>query len=310
MIERFINYIESERGYSVLTVRNYRRDVENFATWVCQQRGFEGDGFEHFDVTTLSAEDVRDWIIYRLDTAKLSAASMNRELSSLKSFFRYLRKIKAVSEDPFKNIRSLKTAKILPQYVPESRMKPLLLEVREQSRSSEFREQRDGIIISLLYGCGIRLAELLKITLGDISDGAVKIQGKGSKERLVPLLPELEARIARYTAICRENGVVIDDKTPLIFGKSGKALSRTTVQRIVMQQMSSAGIQGRKSPHVLRHTFATAMVNHEAGIESVKKLLGHESISTTEVYTHLDRRHLRSVVEDSFVYVNERLTDM
>ena len=299
MIERFINYIESERGYSVLTVRNYRRDVENFATWVCQQRGFEGDGFEHFDVTTLSAEDVRDWIIYRMDTAGLKAASMNRELSSIKSFFKYLRKVGVIKSNILKRIGSLKATPPLPVFVPQSRMEEMLEEIKEQSYEHDIICQRNSIIISLLYGCGIRLAELLKITLGDISDGAVKIQGKGNKERIVPLLPELEARIARYTAICRENGVVIDDKTPLIFGKSGKALSRTTVQRIVMQQMSSAGIQGRKSPHVLRHTFATDLLREGANIREIQELMGHSSLCSTQHYTHTTIRQLQGAYNEA-----------
>jgi integrase/recombinase XerC len=176
-------------------------------------------------------------------------------------------------------------------------MEEMLEEIKEQSYEHDIICQRNSIIISLLYGCGIRLAELLKITLGDISDGAVKIQGKGNKERLVPLLPELEARIARYTAICRENGVVIDDKTPLIFGKSGKALSRTTVQRIVMQQMSSAGIQGRKSPHVLRHTFATDLLREGANIREIQELMGHSSLRSTQHYTHTTIRQLQGAYD-------------
>jgi integrase/recombinase XerC len=178
-------------------------------------------------------------------------------------------------------------------------MEEMLEEIKEQSYEHDIICQRNSIIISLLYGCGIRLAELLKITLGDISDGAVKIQGKGNKERLVPLLPELEARIARYTAICRENGVVIDDKTPLIFGKSGKALSRTTVQRIVMQQMSSAGIQGRKSPHVLRHTFATDLLREGASIREIQELMGHSSLRSTQHYTHTTIRQLQGAYNEA-----------
>lgn len=297
MIERFINYIESERGYSELTVRNYRRDIENFAAWFCQQRGVKSNGFENFDVTTVSAEDVRDWIIYRIDTAGLKAASMNRELSSIKSFFKYLRKIGVIKSNILKHVGSLKAASPLPVFVPQSRMEEMLEDVKEQSYEHDIICQRNSIIISLLYGCGIRLAELLKITLGDISDGAVKIQGKGNKERLVPLLPELEARIARYTAICRENGVVIDDKSPLIFGKSGKALSRATVQRIVMQQMSTAGVQGRKSPHVLRHTFATDLLREGANIREIQELMGHSSLSSTQHYTHTTIRQLQGVYD-------------
>lgn len=281
MIERFIAYIEAERRLSALTVRNYRKDITSFAEWFNSRVKLS-----EFDATKVEATDIRDWIIYRIDTAKLSAASMNRELSSLKSFFRYLRKIKAVSEDPFKNIRSLKTAKILPQYVPESRMKPLLLEVREQSRSSEFREQRDSIIISLLYGCGIRLAELLAIRVGDVSNGAVKIHGKGDKERLIPLLTELTERIEVYKDTCRQCGIELQDDNLLIVGSKGKPLSRSTVQRVVAEQMSRANVQGRKSPHILRHTFATHLLGRGADMREIQELMGHASLKTTQHYTH------------------------
>lgn len=281
MIERFIAYIEAERRLSALTVRNYRKDVTSFVEWFNNRVKLS-----EFDATRVDATDIRDWIIYRLDTAKLSAASMNRELSSLKSFFRYLRKIKAVTEDPFKSVRSLKTTKTLPQYVPESRMKPLLLEVREQSRSSEFREQRDGIIISLLYGCGIRLAELLAIRVGDIANGAVKIHGKGDKERLVPLLRELLERIEVYKDSCRQCGIELREDDLLIVGSTGKPLSRSTVQRVVAAQMDSVNIQGRKSPHVLRHTFATHLLGRGVDMREIQELMGHTSLKTTQHYTH------------------------
>lgn len=297
MIDRFIEYIESERRYSELTVRNYRRDIENFATWFCQQRGLQSKGLENFDVTKVCAEDVSDWIIYRMDTAELQAATMNRELSSIKSFFKYLRKIGVIKSNILKRIGSLKVSQPLPVFVPQSRMEEMLKDVKEQSYEHDIISQRNSIIISLLYGCGIRLAELLRITLGDISDGAVKIYGKGGKERLVPLLPELEARIVRYTTVCRENGAIIDDKSPLIFGKAGKALSRTTVQRIVMQQMSVAGVQGRKSPHVLRHTFATDLLREGANMREIQELMGHSSLRSTQHYTHTSIRQLQGVYD-------------
>lgn len=297
MIDRFIEYIESERRYSKLTAKNYRRDIENFATWFCQQRGLQSKGLENFDVTKVCAEDVSDWIIYRMDTAKLQAATMNRELSSIKSFFKYLRKIGVIKSNILKRIGSLKVSQPLPVFVPQSRMEEMLKDVKEQSYEHDIISQRNSIIISLLYGCGIRLAELLRITLGDISDGAVKIYGKGGKERLVPLLPELEARIVRYTTVCRENGAIIDDKSPLIFGKAGKALSRTTVQRIVMQQMSAAGVQGRKSPHVLRHTFATDLLREGANMREIQELMGHSSLRSTQHYTHTSIRQLQGVYD-------------
>ena len=292
MIDRFIAYIESERRLSALTVRNYKKDVVAFAEWFnCRL------AVEQFDATKVSTEDIRDWMIYRLDTAKLTPASMNRELSSLRSFFRYLRKVKAIEEDLFKRIGSLKTPKTLPQYVPESRIAPLLSDVREMSRSSDFKEQRDGIILSLLYGCGIRLAELLSIRLCDITNGAVKIHGKGDKQRLVPLINQLQERIEVYIDTCRTNGIDLQAEDKLIVGTTGKPLSRATVQRVVKEYMVQAGIQGRKSPHVLRHTFATHLLGRGADMREIQELMGHSSLTSTQIYTHSTIHQLQDIYD-------------
>ena len=222
---------------------------------------------------------------------------MNRELSSLRSFFRYLRKVKTIEEDPFKRIGSLKTPKTLPQYVPESRIAPLLSDVREMSRSSDFKEQRDGIILSLLYGCGIRLAELLSIRLCDITNGAVKIHGKGDKQRLVPLINQLQERIEVYIDTCRTNGIDLQAEDKLIVGTTGKPLSRATVQRVVKEYMVQAGIQGRKSPHVLRHTFATHLLGRGADMREIQELMGHSSLTSTQIYTHSTIHQLQDIYD-------------
>lgn len=292
MIDRFIAYIESERRLSTLTVRNYKKDVSAFAEWFNNRLAVE-----QFDATKVSTEDIRDWMIYRLDTADLKPASMNRELSSLRSFFRYLRKVKAIEEDPFKRIGSLKTPKTLPQYVPESGIKPLLSDLRELGRSSSFKEQRDGIILSLLYGCGIRLAELLSIRLCDITNGAVKIHGKGDKQRLVPLINQLQERIEVYIDTCRTNGIDLQAEDKLIVGTTGKPLSRATVQRVVKEYMVQAGIQGRKSPHVLRHTFATHLLGRGADMREIQELMGHSSLTSTQIYTHSTIHQLQDIYD-------------
>lgn len=292
MINRFIEYIESGKRYSKLTVRNYKRDVLGFAEWFNDRIGLD-----KFDATKVSAEDIRDWIIYRLDTAELSAASMNRELSSIKSLFSYLRRIGVVEKDITKRISSLKTPKVLPQFVPQSRMDELLESTREQKYSQEFKQVRNSLIISLLYGCGIRLAELLDIKLGDITNGSVKIHGKGDKDRLVPLLPELVSRVEAYVECCRRCGIELTAADKLIVGTAGKPLSRSTVQRVVRQEMMAANVQGRKSPHILRHTFATHLLGKGADMREIQELMGHSSLSTTQHYTHNSIGQLLSVYE-------------
>lgn len=292
MINRFIEYIESGKRYSKLTVRNYKRDVLGFAEWFNDRIGLD-----KFDATKVSAEDIRDWIIYRLDTAELSAASMNRELSSIKSLFSYLRRIGVVEKDITKRISSLKTPKVLPQFVPQSRMDELLESTREQKYSQEFKQVRNSLIISLLYGCGIRLAELLDIKLGDITNGSVKIHGKGDKDRLVPLLPELVSRVEAYVECCRRCGIELTAADKLIVGTAGKPLSRSTVQRVVRQEMMAANVQGRKSPHILRHTFATHLLSKGADMREIQELMGHSSLSTTQHYTHNSIGQLLSVYD-------------
>lgn len=292
MINRFIEYIESGKRYSELTVRNYKRDVLGFAEWFNDRIGLD-----KFDATKVSAEDIRDWIIYRLDTAELSAASMNRELSSIKSLFSYLRRIGVVEKDITKRISSLKTPKVLPQFVPQSRMDELLESTREQKYSQEFKQVRNSLIISMLYGCGIRLAELLDIKLGDITNGSVKIHGKGDKDRLVPLLPELVSRVEAYVECCRRCGIELTAADKLIVGTAGKPLSRSTVQRVVRQEMMAANVQGRKSPHILRHTFATHLLGKGADMREIQELMGHSSLSTTQHYTHNSIEQLQSVYD-------------
>lgn len=281
MIDRFIEHIQTERRFSNLTVRNYRQDMVMFAEWFTSQRGIK-----EFDATLVVAEDVRDYILYRLDTGKLGAASMNRELSSIKSFFKYLRSRDIIKEDILKSIKSLRAPKNLPVFVPSSRMNTLLENIREQSGNESIKEHRKAMIISLFYGCGIRLAELCAIKVGDISETTIKVHGKGDKDRVVPLLPELKERIAEYIEHCKECGIAMEASSPLIFGRDNKPLSRSTIQRIVSDEMSDAAIQGRKSPHVLRHTFATHLLDRGADMREIQELMGHSSLRTTQHYTH------------------------
>ncbi len=289
MFEEFIEYVEAERRYSPLTVRNYRRDVENFATWCCKRAGIAVDEFEPERVTV---DDVREWILHRVEQDEIKPASMNRELSSLKSYFRFLRKRGKMEHDIFKRISSLKTPHRLPTFVPETRMETVLDNVREQSASHDFREQRNALIVALLYSCGIRLAELCGIRSTDFTNGysTLKVRGKGDKERVIPILPEVARRIAEYIATANDAGIISGTDFPLIFTERSieedKPISRSSVQRIVEKELQAANVQGRKSPHVLRHTFATHLLNRDADMRDIQELMGHSSLKTTQNYTH------------------------
>ena len=166
MIDAFVTYIQAERRYSALTVRNYRHDIDSFVAW-CSSRN--QNPTEPFDLRRVTAEDISEWIIHRMENDGVSASSMNRELSSLRTLFKFLRREGHIQADIFKRITSLRTARKLPTFVPETRMEGLLDTIRAKSEAGAFREQRNALIVALFYSCGIRLAELQGIRIGDFS---------------------------------------------------------------------------------------------------------------------------------------------
>ena len=293
MIDAFITYIQAEKRYSALTVRNYRHDIESFVSW-CTSRA---DNPQEFVLTRVTAEDIREWIIHRMDEDKISAASMNRELSSLRSLFRYLRRENRITQDIFSRITTLRTPRKLPSFVPESRMEPLLDRLQACSTEGDFREQRNALIIALFYSCGIRLAELQGIRLGDFAADytSLHIRGKGDKHRLIPILPELASRVRTHIDRLREMGLATASDSPLIVSTNGKPLSRSTIQRVVESELKGAQVQGKRSPHVLRHTFATHLLNKEADMRDIQELMGHSSLRTTQCYTHNSIAQLQEV---------------
>ncbi len=294
MIEAFVTYIQTEKRYSALTVRNYRHDIESFTAWCASNADIP---LENFDPTMVTAEDVREWIVYRMEHDKVSASSMNRELSSLRSFYRYLRRQGAVTQDIFSRITTLRTPKKLPSFVPETRMQNLLDDIREESDSGDFAEQRNALIISLFYSCGLRLAELQGIHFGDFSaDGAtLLVRGKGDKHRMIPILPELVERVEAYKTTLEAMGFATSADANLIVSQRGKSLSRTAIQKVVKEKLEGADVQGKKSPHILRHTFATHLMNKEADMRDIQELMGHSSLKTTQCYTHNSIAQLQEI---------------
>jgi integrase/recombinase XerC len=285
MIGAFITHIQAEKRYSALTVRNYRHDIESFATWCASNASIP---LEEFDITKATTDDIREWIIYRMEVCGISPASMNRELSSLRSFYKYLRRQGAINQDVFKRITTLRTSRKLPSFVPETRMDNLLDQIRKESRDGGVQESRDALIIALLYSCGIRLAELQGIHFGDFSAdmASLHVRGKGDKHRLIPILHELSERIKEYKALLEEAGFSTSPEANLIVSLQGKPLSRTAIQGVVKTKLEEANVQGKKSPHILRHTFATHLLNKEADMRDIQELMGHSSLRTTQCYTH------------------------
>lgn len=288
MLDEFIRYLETERRYSPLTVRNYRRDVTAFLEWL-------GVDDARFDPRRITAEDIREWILYRSDQGHLSAASVNREVSSLRSLFRWLQRTGAVERNVAQFVSSLRTPHRLPAFVPESRMSGIVSECEYDSEN--FSAERDSLIVLMFYTCGLRLAELLAVNRDDFSDDftTLRVRGKGDKERMVPVLEFLREKILHYLDLIERQNICKSSEKALFLTHKGKRISRTTVYRIVCEALGRGGVQGKKSPHVLRHTFATHLLNGGADMREIQELLGHASLQATQVYTHNSIARLREV---------------
>lgn len=288
MLTEFIRYLTAERRYSPLTVRNYRHDVEQFLAWLdCDE--------SRFDPRSVTTEQIREWIIFRTEEGKLSAGSMNREVASLRAFFRWLLRTGAVEKDIFRMISTLKTSRRLPVFVPESRMTTIVSECGPDSE--DFLTERNSLIVLMFYTCGLRLAELVGIDRGDFSADytSLRIRGKGDKQRMVPILEFLREKILHYLGLIERQNICISSEKALFLTHKGKRISRSVVYRTVQEELTRAGVQGKKSPHVLRHTFATHLLNGGADMREIQELLGHASLQATQVYTHNSIARLREI---------------
>ena len=281
MLTEFIRYLSAERRYSPLTVRNYKHDVD------CDE--------SRFDPRSVTTEQIREWIIFRTEEGKLSAGSMNREVASLRAFFRWLHRTGAVEKDIFRMISTLKTSRRLPAFVPESRMTTIVSECGPDSE--DFLTERNSLIILMFYACGLRLAELVGIDRSDFSADytSLRVRGKGDKQRMVPILEFLREKILHYLGLIERQNICISSEKALFLTHKGKRISRSVVYRTVQEELTRAGVQGKKSPHVLRHTFATHLLNGGADMREIQELLGHASLQATQVYTHNSIARLREI---------------
>ena len=220
---------------------------------------------------------------------------MNREVSSLRTLFRWLLRTGAVTHDVMRPIASLRTPHRLPAFVPESRMKGIVGECERDS--GDFAAERDALIVLMLYACGLRLAELVGIDRDDLSDDAMslRVRGKGDKERMVPVPEPVREKILRYLDLIKRQNICDSGEKALFLTRKGERISRTAVYRTVRRELERNGVQGKKSPHVLRHTFATHLMNGGADMREIQELLGHASLQATQVYTHNSIARLREV---------------
>jgi len=282
MTEEFLQYLRTERRYSEHTVRAYGDDVERFVTYCL---GRSDDPEPEFSPERVTADDIRGWMM-ELNREGEKATSINRRISSLRALFRYLRKTGAVRHDPFLKIGQMKTPKPLPVFIAESRMEQVLRQSPEHP--DDFDTLRNHLIVLFFYTTGLRLAELVAIDTDDFSPGfrELKVRGKGDKERIVPIMPQVRERISEYLDEIMRQNICITGGKSLFLTKQGRRISRSTVYRIVRAELAAAGVQGKRSPHVLRHTFATHLLDGGADMREIQQLLGHSSLRATQVYTH------------------------
>ena len=290
VVDDFYLWLEAERRYSPLTVRNYRRDVSAFVAWL-------GVAPERFDPTVVRREDISDWATCLFEKQKLKTSSVNRTIASLRTLWRWMLSHKHVEKDIMQGMRGYKMPKRLPVFVPETRMDDVVAELREDIASEDFERVRDALIVLLIYTGGLRLAELIAANGDDLAAdySSLRVMGKGRKMRVQPLVASLKGVIKKYFSLISSQNICTGQKKALILSKKGERMNRRTVERIVERKLKMVGVEGKASPHVLRHTFATQLLNDGADLREIQELLGHGSLRATQVYTHNDFEHLKEV---------------
>lgn len=286
LIEAFLDYLRLERNYSEKTVVSYGTDLKEFEGYLEKTEAGLG-------LAKVHADNVRNWISDLMDKGR-AATSVNRKLSSLRSFYRFLLRKKLITVNPMLKVVGPKKKKPLPSFVREKDMDRLLDGL---SFEEGFEGCRDRTILEMFYATGMRLSELIGLDEADVdfSLKLVKVTGKRNKQRLIPFGNELAEDLLIYNKV--RNEAFPDGAEAFFVRKDGKRMYPMQVYRLVKRNLSRVVTLKKRSPHVLRHTFATAMLNDNAELRAVQELLGHESLATTEVYTHTTFEELKKVYE-------------
>ncbi len=283
---KYIDYLRFEKRVSDHTVTAYKEDLQQLEDY-CRQQGIAKE------LSQLDSGTIREWIVWLLQS-DITTRSVNRKISALKSFYRYHTKIGTISVSPMSKVHSPKSSKRLPKYVEESGMELLF---SSDLFSEDFAGWRDRAIIELFYATGMRLSELINIKLEDfdLHNNTVKVLGKRNKERVIPFGPNYRNVLEKYLSILEETAAGAN-KTPFIFvTNTFNKLYPKAVYRIVRKYLDIVTTIDKRSPHVLRHTFATHLLDHGADIYAIKEILGHSSLAATQVYTHTTTERLKSI---------------
>lgn len=283
--EKFIQYLRYEKNYSSLTEISYLKDLTQFQEFVTAECGAT-------DWKEIDSDMIRIWISQLMEEG-MKARSVNRKLSALKSFFRYLKRNDVVRQNPAEQVSGPKITKRLPTFVNNDDLNKVIDD--PLAYDDDFRGHRDRFLIELFYLTGMRQAELISLKDSDIdfSHNTLRVTGKRNKQRLIPFSDETKEKLRLY--IERRNHEIAN-KSPFLFVKEdGNPLYPRLVYRVIHKHLDSIPTLSKKSPHVLRHSFATGMLNNGAEINAVKELLGHSSLASTEIYTHVTFEELKKV---------------
>jgi len=285
----FIKYLQLEKKYSAHTVKAYQGDLETFLEFANQQ-------FDYTEIKSVNYSIIRSWIVALVEEG-VSNRSINRKMSSLKTYFKFLLKTSQIDENPMVKHRSLKTSKKLQVPFSEKEITNVI-ELLEEEK--DFEGLRNRLIVELFYATGIRRTELVNLKISDLSlgQGTIKVLGKRSKERIIPLIPSIVKSLQQYLDE-RERLNEIVDAQFLLLSKKGVKIYETLVYRIINSYFSKASEKVKKSPHILRHSFATHLLNEGADLNAVKELLGHASLASTQVYTHNSIAQLKQVYKNA-----------
>jgi integrase/recombinase XerC len=283
-ISNFVDYLRFEKRFSEHTVLAYQNDLKQFTAFLSA----EG---ESLVLNEIIAVQIRSWLVKLLEEG-IEPRSVNRKITALKTFFKYALKNKWINTNPMLKVVSPKVAKKLPVYVAAERLDFLL---DRAEFPNDFDGRRDHLIIELLYGTGMRRAELLGLTVDDVDfrNKQLKVTGKRNKQRIIPLFDHLLEQIKDFLTAREEINYQHSDW--LFLDSKGRALYPDKIYRIVRKYLSLISTQSKRSPHVLRHSFATEMLNKGADLKSIKEILGHANLSATQVYTHNSIEKLREV---------------
>ena len=289
LIKGYENYLKIEKSLSSNTVDAYIRDIN-------KMDGFFNNEDSSKKITSISHENFQNYLS-QLNEQKINARSQSRVISSIRSFFKYLMIEKIIDNNPSELLENPKTGKKLPEFLTIDEIDLMVSQINRSKSDGE----RNIAILEVLYGCGLRVTELIELKISEIywKEGFIRIIGKGNKERLVPLGKTASKNLKIYFNEIRVHQKIDSQFVDHVFiNKNGRKLSRVMIFKIIKRLTEKAGIQKNVSPHTLRHSFATHLVEGGADLRAVQEMLGHQSITTTEIYTHLDKNYLKQNILD------------